>query len=242
MYHALLAAALVTAGTSPNHCHSRCHGCYSSCYGCHGNYAGYGGYSGYSGHGCLAYGCYASGYGCAGACYGYHGGCYGGFGVFNGDPYYVGGPGFYGCYGGYSCYGVPLPVVAAPGGGQPPARDPFPPINPEGKKKPDGEEVPTPKEKKKLEEEQARAKITIDVPVGGKLFVDGKQVNVAAGPRTFKTPALQAGESYYYDIRIEIVRQGEVLSEERRIFIRPGEQAAVAFPNLGPTLTARAPR
>jgi uncharacterized protein (TIGR03000 family) len=202
---------------------------------------GYGGYSGYAGYSCYAgyacngcFGCYGcggtvQGYGFAGGCYGYHGGCYGGWGIYTGEYYcYRSCTGCYGCYGGYSCYGIPTygPVTV----------DPFPPINP---KTP--EVVPQPGEKKKetskKDENQVRAIVRIEIPAGGKLFVDGNFINVAPGTSLFQTPALARGETYYYDIRIEVDRQGAIQSEERRVIIRSGEDIAVNFPNLRPTAT-----
>ena len=148
----------------------------------------------------------------------------------------------YGCYGGYSCYGVPLPV--APGGRIMPAADPFPPINPDMKKNPNEEQVNPPKEKikDKQSEEQARAKVRIDLPEGGKLFVDGRHIDVAPGTRTFQTPPLAFGETYFYDIRIEMVQEnGQIRREERRVIVRSGQEALVSFPSLRSTDTVHGP-
>jgi len=87
----------------------------------------------------------------------------------------------------------------------------------------------------------ARATVRIEVPVGGKLFVDGRHINVAAGTRAFQTPVLKPGETYFYDIRIEIDQSGVVSADERRVVIRPGQEVAVDFPSLRArsTTTAR---
>lgn len=254
MYQVVLAAALATSGGLPNHCYARVHcggcGCYSGYYG----YSGYSGYSGYAGHYC--HGCSIAPvytYGCAGACYGYHGGCYGGWGVFTGEAYHIGCTGCYGCYGGYACYGVPVPIVhPAPGGVRPPVGDPFPPVKPDTKKKDEGgEEVNPPKEKpkqksdsKKLEEQQARirARVVIDIPEGAKLFVDGQPINVQAGTRTFQTPELEPDQAYFYDLRIERNYRGEVIRDQRRVVIRPGQEVAVTFPQLTAPNTLAAQR
>lgn len=228
MYSMVLMTALVTSTATPNWGHRGCGGCYSAQVGC--TYQG-----GFACQGCYGCGGPVQGYGAAGGCYGYHGGCYGAFGNNYMAPYGISSNGCYGCYGGHSCYGVPIPGFApgTPGFKAPATKDPFPPINPEVKKDPKEEEVNPPKEKdkkpadKKLEE-QGRAKIRIEVPVGGKLFVDGRRVNVAAGTRVFQTPILSAGETYFYDIRIEI----DDRSEERRVVIRSGQDAIVSFPTL----------
>jgi uncharacterized protein (TIGR03000 family) len=231
MYQAVLIAALATSASSPTHCFRShgCHGCYScySCYGCYGGYGGYSGYSGYSAYGCHGCTCAAFGYGAAGGCYGYHGGCYGGFGIYVGEPFLYS-TGCYGCYGGYACYGIAIPPdqkTPAPGRG--PASTP----NPDVKKKPQGEETPTPGEKKKVSTEtQVRSKIMIEVPAGSKLFVDNQAIMTEPGQRTFQTPLLTRGQAYFYDIRIEV----DGIREERRVVIVPGENATVSFPNLRP--------
>jgi uncharacterized protein (TIGR03000 family) len=251
MYSVVLMTALVTTTGTPtwhnrgqHHCSVPV--CSCSCYGGYAGYAGYSGYAGYAGYGC--HGCHgvvAPGYGAAGGCYGYHGGCYGGFGNIYADPYFGG---CYGCYGGHSGYGVPLPGygVHQPAVKVAPARDPFPPINP--KKDDKGvEEVPPLKEKPKKQsdgkpnlDDSARAKVRVEIPEGGKLFVDGQHINVAAGVRTFQTPALAPGQAYYYDIRIEIEQNGAIRREERRVIINPGEDALVSFPALRPGGTSTA--
>ncbi len=51
---------------------------------------------------------------------------------------------------------------------------------------------------------QARSKVRIDVPEGGKLFVSGRHIDVAPGRRVFETPLLAAGQLYFYDMRIDV--------------------------------------
>lgn len=242
MYQVILAAALATSSASPAHCF-RAH-CYSSC-GCYSGCAGYSGYSGYAGYapacwsGCH-HGAYHNpvfGYGCAGACYGYHGGCYGGWGVFTHEVFpggVYGCTGCYGCYGGYAGYGVPVPLQPLNLKDQ---KDPYPPINPDAKKKP-GEEVPLPKEKKdpKQVNDEARGTVRMTIPENAKLFVDGKQINVTPGTHTFRTPALTIGQTYFYDFRLEIAREGAVIAEDRRIYVRPGQETAAVFSNAPPPI------
>ena len=216
MYSIVLVTALATATATPSWCH-RCYGCYSGGYSyCHGCY-------GYSCGGCYGF----SGYGCAGACYGYHGGCYSAFGN---QPLVVYGNGCYGCNGCYGgCNGFVAPVPRTH------MVDPFPPINPEAIKDPKEEKVPAPKLKDKPDE-QSRARLHIEVPAGGKLYVDGRLINVAPGKRVFQTPALAAGEAYYYDVRIEV----DSRTEERRVIIRRGDDTIVSFSKLGaPSLATR---
>jgi uncharacterized protein (TIGR03000 family) len=251
MYSVILMTTLAATTAAPNWHRGQC-SCppvYNSC-SCYGGYAGYSCYPGYSCYGGYAGYAPVQGYGAAGGCYGYHGGCYGAFGNTYADPY-GGCTGCYGCYGGHSCYGVPVPfqaVVPIAPGARVPARDPFPAINPKKDGK-DPEEIPKLKEKEKepkkpAESVKARVKVRIEVPVSGKLFVDGRHINVAPGVRVFQTPPLAAGETYFYDVRIEVEQHGVIRREEQRVIIQPGQDAIVSFPSLRPAGadTARARR
>ena len=233
MYQVILATALATSAAAPNHCFSRFH-CYSSCscyaYACNGCHGG-------------PYVNPVFGYGCAGGCYGYHGGCYGGFGVFTQESWYYGCTGCYGCYGGYSGYGVPVPMQPLNLKEQK-SGDPFPPINPDAKKKP-SEEVPLPKEKKKEVKngnDGARGTLKITLPEGAKMFVDGQHINVAPGTHTLRTPVLTPGQTYYYDVRIEVMRDSGTIADERRVYVRPGEETAPVFANIPPPAANTAAR
>ena len=221
MYSVVLMAALVTSNGAPNwHNRSNCYcppvqtcSYYAGCSGCYGHSA-------------------PQGYGAAGGCYGYHGGCYGAFGHVYGVDNYQGG--CYGCYGGHSGYGIPVPVWTNPTPTAP-ARDPFPAINPKRDDKGGAEEIAPLKEKqkeKKILEEQSKAKISIEVPEGAKLFVDGNLINVAPGTRTFQSPALAPGESYFYEVRLEISQNGQRRVEEQRVVVRSGQDALVRFQTL----------
>ena len=181
MYSVVLLAALATAPAGPNF-GVGLHGYRSGCYGiAHGGCQGYGGcYGGScSGFSNSSWGCYGYGNG------GFHGN-YTWYGQGYGNQSFSC-HGCYGCYGGYSCYGVftpgmnvaaPLapgfpvsPGVVAP---QPPVGIPQEP--PVANPRPKVEETPLPKKDPKVDE-QTRARVRIEVPEGGKLFVDGQALS-----------------------------------------------------------------
>jgi uncharacterized protein (TIGR03000 family) len=224
MYSVVLMAALTTGGASVDFghhggwgCCGYCGGCYGGygcdgywgCVGCHGCYGGYG--YGYGGYGC--YGYYTC-YGCyGGGCYGYNcHGCYGGTGFWNGCQ---------GCYGfnGFSGY---APAFATPAPAMPAAPADATPVD------------PTPMKKTSA----TRARLVVQVPADAKLYIDGNLMKTTSGTRTFNTPLLQPGQAYFYDIRAEVVRDGETKTETRRVIIRPGELASASFPNLETATTA----
>jgi uncharacterized protein (TIGR03000 family) len=78
----------------------------------------------------------------------------------------------------------------------------------------------------------ARAKLVVQLPPEAQLFIDGTQVPVGAGETTFTTPPLEDGGPCYYDLRAVVVRGGEVIAEEMRVVVRPGDVARVSFPRL----------
>jgi uncharacterized protein (TIGR03000 family) len=222
------------------------YGCFGPCYGysgpsgCYGGwcYGGYysTGYAGCYGHGCYGYytgwSCYgswgASPYAVAG-CYGnaYMPGCYGG--GFGGMAC-AGGPG---CYGGYSGYGVPAPggtiigpAPGAPGAPGAPSAAPATPLSPSG---PGPEQTPEPRKKG---EQQTRAKVRIEIPADAKLYVDGIQMKTGSSVRLFQTPDLSPNQTYYYDLKAEIVRNNQTFTESQQIMVRPGETASASFAGL----------
>jgi uncharacterized protein (TIGR03000 family) len=110
--------------------------------------------------------------------------------------------------------------------------------------RPAGEPAPKPKAddgKKKGQnddEKEAsarnRARVIVELPKGAKLYIDDKPMK-AGKRRTFRTPALQPGEAYYYEIRAEVTRDGKPVTETRRVIVRAGQSARADFRSLGST-------
>ena len=162
------------------------------------------GHASYSCAGCNGCaGCYGC-TGCWGSCYGggYYGGYYGGS--------YYNGMSCHGCYGcgGYGCAGSDYaPRV------MPPA---------DGKDKKD--------EKKDKETAQPdKARLIVEVPASAKLYIDDQLMKSTATTRTFSTPTLEVGQSYFYDVRVEVVRDGKTYEGSQRVIVRAGEQARASF-------------
>jgi uncharacterized protein (TIGR03000 family) len=163
--------------------------------------------------GCGGYGGWG-GYGCYG--------CYGGYGCY----------GCYGCYGGWGCYGC---NGCWGGGGYGPMQ--FVPSRTD----PKSEEAPLPrKEKGKDTSMSNRARLIVQIPTGAKLFIDDNPMRVTSSSRSFVTPPLQRGRTYYYEVRAEVVREGRTVSETQRVILRPGEIVQAAFPGLDRPATSTA--
>jgi uncharacterized protein (TIGR03000 family) len=187
--------------------------------------------------GCRGCGCHSC-WTCCGGCFGCSNcwGCYGCGGCYGGGCY---GCGCYGCYGGnscacYGCYGCAITggfgaanysygcygcgyggVVISQPATMPRADNP-------------AASLPN------------HATITVALPSDAQLFVDGDQVNLSTGARTFRTPQLEPGREYFYTFKAEVVRDGKTVTESKRVAFRAGEAARVEFGNLGAPAVAAA--
>lgn len=188
-----------------------CKGC-CSCWGCSGcSCSGCWGCHGC--HGCWGcHGCHGC-YGCGGYCGGWS--CYG-----SSCSCYGGCFGCHGCsayYGCHSCYGCTAVAPAV---------------------------VPVPK--KRMEgagdtSTSEQAKVILQVPEDATLYIDGQRTPLTSATRTFVTPALAPKQNYYYDVRVEALRDGKVLEQSRRIVVRAGSVAQITLDNLEQvTTTAQA--
>ena len=46
-------------------------------------------------------------------------------------------------------------------------------------------------------------------------------------------PVLDAGKTYYYILRAEVVRDGQTVSQDRRVILRAGDRIAASFADMG---------
>jgi len=87
-----------------------------------------------------------------------------------------------------------------------------------------------------------QAELIVKVPVGTKLYFDDHPVSITREGR-FQTPQLTQGQTYYYILRAEGVRDGKPVSETRKVVLRPGEVIRANFADLEHPVvtTVRAP-
>jgi uncharacterized protein (TIGR03000 family) len=71
--------------------------------------------------------------------------------------------------------------------------------------------------------------VTVNADRGTKLFVDDLAIPLGQSPRSFVTPALQPGRSYYYTLKAEMTRDGQAIVQTRKVFVEAGKEAVVDF-------------
>ncbi len=208
--------------------YSSCAGCtgYASCAGC-GGYTSCGGYTLPVGHTAGYYYGSCTGASCAGGCYG--------------SPYYSAYGGCYGsCLGGYApaypVYAAPVlgvPDYATPGvivGGMAPAAA----VALSASRYEAGTGGVLASAPPADAAVAAPARLSVEMPPLATLYVDGQPVagDGKADTRQFHTPDLPRGKAFYYELRADLMVNGKVETESKKVVVRAGDTATEAFPKL----------
>jgi uncharacterized protein (TIGR03000 family) len=82
------------------------------------------------------------------------------------------------------------------------------------------------------------ARLILDVPEDARVYVDNRLMKSASTHRVYSSPALAQGQAYYYDVRIEVERDGKVVTAQKRVIVRGGEEYSETFVDLGKKSTA----
>jgi uncharacterized protein (TIGR03000 family) len=85
---------------------------------------------------------------------------------------------------------------------------------------------------KKSEAPGAPAQLTIRLPADAALYIDNQRCPLTSNVRSFATPNLELGRKYFYTLRAEIVRDGQTITENRRVIVAAGQQVNVEFGQL----------
>jgi len=83
-----------------------------------------------------------------------------------------------------------------------------------------------------------RARLTVHVPKDAKLFVDDVLCPMSDTVRSFDTPQLDRGRSYYYILKATAVRDGKTVEQSQRIVLEAGREVKVEFKDLSAVQTA----
>lgn len=213
-FRATVSAAFAPVGTY----RTGYYGCGSSCFGCGGS----------------CFGCVGSCTGCFGSCFGCFGSCSGCYGSCTGSAYFgcygscYGSAVWGGCYGtlaGGSCigympvYGEALvPAVTVPVVPETPAQPA--PAQPETKRSSFKPAAPQP------------ALLTVRLPAGATLHVDGQTVTGDGDVRRFHTPELPAGQAFFYELKAMVMVNGQPEPEELTVVVRAGDEREITFERL----------
>ncbi len=76
------------------------------------------------------------------------------------------------------------------------------------------------------------ANLKFTVPANTKLFVDGKPAPGTGTERAFYTPALAVGQKFFYDVKAELMVDGKLVVEEKRVIVEAGAKLTESFPKL----------
>ncbi len=83
------------------------------------------------------------------------------------------------------------------------------------------------------------AKLIVDLPADAKLFIDDRPIKTTSQHPIFATPNLENGKTYYYEVRVEVVRDGQVATDTKRVIFHAGDEVRESFANLAPATTEK---
>jgi uncharacterized protein (TIGR03000 family) len=95
-------------------------------------------------------------------------------------------------------------------------------------------------EKDKETRAAERARLIVELPADAKLFVDDKQMKTGSERRSFTTPTLEKGETYYYVLKVEVIRDGKPVTETKKILVKAGDEIKADFKEMDTIATAKA--
>ena len=71
--------------------------------------------------------------------------------------------------------------------------------------------------------------LTVSVPADAKIFVNGKATSSTGSYREYISRGLEPGYEYNYEVRAEVVRNGETISDVKTVSLTAGKLERVAF-------------
>jgi uncharacterized protein (TIGR03000 family) len=134
----------------------------------------------------------------------------------------------YGCYGCWGCWGCA-------GGPEMHGMTIGDPIRTETPSKPMKDT-----EKDKETRAANRARLIVELPADAKLFVDDQAMKTPSGRRSFTTPTLEKGETYYYVLKVEVMRDGKPVTETKKVLVKAGDEIKADFKDMETVATAKA--
>jgi uncharacterized protein (TIGR03000 family) len=87
------------------------------------------------------------------------------------------------------------------------------------------------------EEASLPARLTVQLPADARLWVDDVECPLTSSERSFNTPVLEQGRTYYYTLKMQVQRQGAARTDSQRVLVTAGQNVNVNFrePELAAT-------
>jgi uncharacterized protein (TIGR03000 family) len=155
---------------------------------------------------------YAPYYSCGWSCGGYGCvGCYGCSSYYYSYPYYYDYGGYYGGYsGGWGYYDVRMDGRAAP-------QEPTPATRQDAQPRADETTM------------DGRVLLNVSVPADAEVYVNGRRTTSSGRRRRYVARNVQPGLKYKFEVRAELVRGGEEVSETKTVALQANQTADLAF-------------
>jgi uncharacterized protein (TIGR03000 family) len=80
--------------------------------------------------------------------------------------------------------------------------------------------------------EPAPGHVVVNLPEDARLTVDDVACPLTSARRAFNTPDLQPGRTYFYVLKVEAMRDGQTVTQSKRVTVRAGEETTVEFGEL----------
>lgn len=76
---------------------------------------------------------------------------------------------------------------------------------------------------------ELRARLTLNVPSGAKVWLAGKEIDAAASPVLLESPVLQSGQSYVFDVKVQWTEDGKTEERARKVTTEAGESKSLTY-------------
>jgi uncharacterized protein (TIGR03000 family) len=82
------------------------------------------------------------------------------------------------------------------------------------------------------------AMISVQTPPDAEIWFEGEKTSQTGTSRLFRSPPLEAGQNYSYDVKARWMENGKPVEQTRNVRVRAGEMAQVNFMDQGDRNTA----
>ena len=91
------------------------------------------------------------------------------------------------------------------------------------------EKLPNPNKNEEVSTQAKTSRVTIVLPTDARLWVENVECPLTSSVRSFDTPPLDGSQQYVYNIKMEVMRDGQLVSQTQRAIITPGQSVRVDF-------------